>query len=176
MKILDNLLGRTAADPGSSTAATGSGETGPADTLLPGMSAQESTEETGDSQSGLAGTPLRVSAGDLWRSYERNEIADDEEFGGTVLEVRGRIDAVTRDYKSRITVSLAVGEFLGQVICRFTEARRSEVLPLEKGGRATIRGTCHGRESRDVVLDACEVTQHSPPPPAAVAGQAPTAA
>ncbi|MCK6529686.1 OB-fold putative lipoprotein [Myxococcota bacterium] len=112
-------------------------------------------------------------ARDLWEEYDANALAADARYHDAVLDVVGRVAAVDRDRRGRITVVLTVGRPLCGVRCRFRDDRLDEVLLLRKGCAVWVRGRCAGASDGSVDLEDCAVLQHAgpsvPPPEMATA-------
>lgn len=102
-------------------------------------------------------------ARDLCDEYDGNAVAADERYRDAVLDVVGRIGAVERDRRGRITVFVSTGRFLTGIRCRFRGDRLPDVLPLRKGCVAWVHGRCAGLDNGYAVLEDCALRQHAGP-------------
>ena len=99
---------------------------------------------------------VKVSAADLFKAYEANEIAADQRFKGKLLEVSGKIDSIGKDLLDNPYVSLKSGgqfDILG-IQAFFDEAATSQLAGLSKGQSVTLQCRCDGK-MMNVMLKDC---------------------
>lgn len=111
-----------------------------------GAAAKKAKEERlAQVQSEQAATPaLQVSARELGRAYERNEVAADQIYKGVRMEVTGTIQALGKGLGDDIYVSLDSGLPLRDVRCSFNDEEGAAVAQLTKGQKVTLSGTGAG--------------------------------
>jgi tRNA_anti-like len=99
---------------------------------------------------------VKVSAGDLFKAYEANEIAADQRFKDKLLEVTGKIDSIGKDILDTPYIALSTGgqfEIL-HVQAYFDEGALSQLANLSKGQSVTLHCRCDGK-MMNVMLKDC---------------------
>lgn len=76
---------------------------------------------------------LQVTAQELFRAYEKNEMAAQKKYGGQPLEVSGYITAIELDFMNNPTVSLDTGEIFQHVTLHFDKSYGDKTAELGKG-------------------------------------------
>ena len=98
-----------------------------------------------------------LSANELFKQYEQNEMAANKKFADKVLEVRGTIIAIEHT-DSTANIELASGETMGNINCSFILSKeQSNKLP-SKNSEVNIKGRCTGFLA-DVNLVDCVIEQ-----------------
>jgi hypothetical protein len=100
-----------------------------------------------------------VTANELYKAYDANEISADDKFKGKKLAVTGRISNIS-EVLGDISVDLKTGDGIGwtKVSCRMKN--RDAVSKLKKGQEITIIGICDGLTLNiSIDLDECEIWQ-----------------
>lgn len=98
-----------------------------------------------------------VTANQLYRAYDTNEISADDKYKGKKLAVTGRISDISEVLGS-INVDLKTGDGIGWTKVSCTMKNRDVVSKLRKGREITIVGTCEGLTLNiSIDLDKCEV-------------------
>lgn len=101
---------------------------------------------------------IRVTAVDLWKAYDANEVAADAMYRGKTLEISGAIDEIGKDLLDTPYVNLRTkfSEIIlpyphdslvttaGRVKCIFDSKHESQLAHLVKGQEVTIQGECSG--------------------------------
>ena len=108
------------------------------------VSPNEQSADTGDSGTGDASTgqvTVHVSAVDLARAYDANEVAAQNEYGGRTLEVTGVVTGITLDLFSDPVIQMSgVNQFL-PVQASFDKSYSDRLSSLSKGQIVTVRCT-----------------------------------
>lgn len=102
------------------------------------------------------GSPVAVSAGELWDAYERDAIAADRLYRDRPIRLTGRVVAVpVRDFRGHLVLRLGTNETLESV--RATLASRSSVLAASVGKGQAITLLCTGRGALigAPIMDGC---------------------
>lgn len=99
-----------------------------------------------------------ISAAQLWRAFDDNEVAAEEAYKGKPVFVRGKIAAITTDMAGYPVISFDVdGTGLAKVNCVFSKENRPVVAKLEKGQMVLIPGMCDGMVLGQVFVKDCEM-------------------
>lgn len=85
-----------------------------------------------------------ITAKDLSKAYDENELAADEKYKGKKLEVTGSIEDIA-ETMGNITVSLKGHDILKNVMCSFPEEEKGKVAKLKKGEKTTLVGIGDGK-------------------------------
>lgn len=105
--------------------------------------------------------PIVMTAVELDKEYDTNELASDGKYKNKTLEVTGKIKKITKDDKpGKITVELVGIDSDSTVDCHFDKhdkSKEAELAALNVGQQTTIRGTCKGKVRGWVTLDKCSV-------------------
>jgi len=98
-----------------------------------------------------------VTANQLYRAYNTNEISADDKYKGKKLAVTGRISDI-REVLGSINVDLKTGDGIGWTKVSCTMKNRDIVSKLRKGQKITIVGICEGLTLNiSIDLDDCKV-------------------
>jgi hypothetical protein len=109
--------------------------------------------------------PIQVTSSDLEKAYNSNVVAADYRYTDKLLSVTGVVQGIQR-FQDNIHVHLQTGTFYGYMTCVFSNDRFEDVVPLNTGERATIKGICKGRKWHDtVVMEDCFVSNTPIPAP-----------
>ena len=100
-----------------------------------------------------------LTANQLYKAYDDNEIAADNKYKGKKLAVTGKISDISEVF-GNIAVDLKSDDGIGWTTIRCTMKNRDEVSKLRKGQKVTIIGTCDGLTLNVAInLEDCEVWQ-----------------
>jgi len=98
-----------------------------------------------------------VTANQLYKAYDSNEIAADDKYKKKKLAVTGIIDNISEVLGS-ISVDLKTGDGIGWTKVSCTMKNRDAVSKLRKGQKITIVGTCDGLTLNiSIDLSKCEI-------------------
>lgn len=95
-----------------------------------------------------------ITAADLQKAFEEDEVSAGARYVGKTVEVSGEINAVTPGENSSLNVALKTGSDFAEVICTVEEAAAAG--NPEPGKQVTVRGECSGY-LMDVLLQNCVV-------------------
>lgn len=114
--------------------------------------------EAANSQSAAASAPvadaIKVSARDLFRAYEANEIAADSRYKGKPIEVTGTVEGITSDLMDEPVVQLSAGEFQS---VNASGLDKSVAAALSKGQTVTLNCTGAGEVIGSPMLSNCSL-------------------
>lgn len=99
---------------------------------------------------------LEISALELYRAYEANEVSADGQYKGKKLLITGVVGTIGKDVLDNPYVSLSV-DYLQSVNCYFDDKNNKVLSQLSKGQKVEIIGTCRGLTLTDVVVKDCEL-------------------
>ena len=92
---------------------------------------------------------IQISSTQIYKDYDDNEVAADNKYKDKVVEVKGKIIDISKNFSDDIVIKLNglinnVYEIVG-VGCTFSKSHNSEAASLSKGQIITIRGKCDGK-------------------------------
>jgi tRNA_anti-like len=93
-----------------------------------------------------------LSAEDLQKEFESDEVAATSKFVNKIVEVKGIVSTVESGENNALSVSLKTGNDLSSVICTLPGVADASVF--KQGETVTIRGECSGF-LMDVLLNNC---------------------
>ena len=99
---------------------------------------------------------ISISARQLYKEYEDNEVAADQKYKNKILSVGGTVDNIGKDITDNIYVTLKGSEFIGSVQCFFGENHVNEAARLSKGMKITVKGKCDGK-MMNILLRGCSI-------------------
>lgn len=82
--------------------------------------------------------PLAVSAAELGRAFEANEVAAQQRYGGQALAVTGTIEAIDLDFMDEPVVRLATDKMFQSVNADFDDEDAAAIGALAKGQTVTV--------------------------------------
>lgn len=94
-----------------------------------------------------------ISAESLYTEYETDETAANTKYLDQIVQVEGKVRAVTLE-EGITSVSLDAGGMLGGVICQLNEQIKHERTEFQEGETVKFKGVCTGM-LMDVVLVRC---------------------
>ncbi len=99
---------------------------------------------------------MEVTASELYRAYEANEVSADQQYKGKRLLITGVVENIGKDVMDNPYVALKI-DFLKGVNCYFDDKNNKVLSHLSKGQKIQIIGTCAGLTLTDVVVKDCEL-------------------
>ena len=97
---------------------------------------------------------MEVTASELYRAYEANEVSADQQYKGKRLLITGVVENIGKDVMDNPYVALKI-DFLKGVNCYFDDENNKVLSQLSKGQKIQIIGTCAGLTLTDVVVRDC---------------------
>ena len=98
-----------------------------------------------------------LSADQLAREYENNEVAADAKYKGKIVIVSGTIQDIGKDVMDEPYIIIGGSGFLDGVQCFFTESEESSVAHLSKGQRVSVKGEVSGKIIGNVLVKKCSL-------------------
>ena len=86
---------------------------------------------------------ISLTAAELMKQYEQDEIAANKKFADKVLEVNGTVIAIEHS-DSTANIQLASGEQMGNINCSFIFSKDAPIKLPAKNTNITIKGHCIG--------------------------------
>jgi len=99
---------------------------------------------------------IEISAKELYRAYDSNQVLADENYKGKKLGITGVVSDIGKDILENPYVTLSA-DYLDNVNCYFDDDNIKIISKLRKGQKITIIGNCSGRTLTDVVIQDCKV-------------------
>jgi hypothetical protein len=105
-----------------------------------------------------------VSAQELHKEYDTNEVAADEKYKNKVIIVSGVIDSIGKDIMDEPYVTLRTKNYGGNVWaadvqCMFPEEYGEKLTSLRKGGNIKIKGEVSGVSITSVLIRKCSIVE-----------------
>lgn len=98
--------------------------------------------------------PIKVTARDLFKAYEANEIAADSQYKGKRIEISGQIESIASDMFDEPLVQLSAGNFQNVGAQGLT---KDVAAKLTKGQSITLVCNGAGEAIGTPMLDKCAV-------------------
>ena len=99
---------------------------------------------------------IEITASELYRAYEANEVSADEHYKGKKMAVTGIVGNIGKDILDNPYISLKV-DYFQSVNCYFSDKNNKIISQISKGQKVTIIGECAGLTLTDVVVQDCEL-------------------
>lgn len=101
-----------------------------------------------------------ISASDLCRDYESNQLMADEKFKSQQIQVAGVINQITKNYKGNYLVILRGHKNGYGIKCVFPKESKNQLLSLKKGNPVKVEGTCKGfgKYENTVNIENCVIS------------------
>ena len=130
----------------------------PANTSQPSNSSENSSGNgSKNSTDSTSEKPVNVSAKELTKTYDENELAADEKYKGKMIAVSGKISNIAETL-GNLTVSLEGHDIVKSVMCSFDESEKSNITKLKKGQQVTLVGKGDGMTAGLYVgLEECKI-------------------
>jgi len=97
-----------------------------------------------------------LSANQLYREYESNEVAADAKYKGKIVIVYGTIVDIGKDIMDDAYIVIGGEGFLDGVQCTFTKGEQSSVARLSKGMQVRVKGEVAGKMG-NVLVNKCSL-------------------
>lgn len=114
-----------------------------------GTTATNSTAATGTAATTAAAPAkkaevevVRVTASELYKAYDENELSADAKYKGKVLGISGTVDSVEKSF-GNIHVRLKAGQFIETVDCTMDDSEEATAATLKKGQSVVL--ACLGK-------------------------------
>jgi len=97
-----------------------------------------------------------ITAIDLLKEFEKDEIAASEKYVSKIIEVSGTIESFNTGKNNTLSIILKTDSDFSTVICTFLQAQDRE--EFKSGDEITVRGECSGFLT-DVLLNNCSLVK-----------------
>ena len=87
--------------------------------------------------------PVAITAKDLTKTYDDNELAADQKYKDKILAVSGKVENIAETF-GNATVSLQGHNMVSTVMCSFEDSEKPSVAALKKGQQITLVGIGDG--------------------------------
>ena len=118
----------------------------------PWVEAAATTEATPDPSQ----PTVWISATDLYRQYDENEVAADEQFKGRTLSVTGSVESIGKDFTDSIVIELVGGRFR-TVRASMNASEKNAAAHLVKGQKLSVLCKGRGKLVGSPVLKNCTI-------------------
>jgi len=99
---------------------------------------------------------IKVTAAELMKAYDNNEVKADTQYKGKLLTVKGKVDDISVTLgMTNVTVGTGAEFELG-IICYFDDSEKDSIALLNKGDSISITGTCEGK-ALSVSMKECSI-------------------
>lgn len=98
---------------------------------------------------------MTVSAVDLFKEYQANEVQADMKYKGKVLEVTGTVESIRKDFTGDVVVEIKGQEYFGSVQCRLVKVHENASAQLHPEDTLKVTGTGGGMIMRTPILQDC---------------------
>jgi hypothetical protein len=130
--------------------------------ILAGAFADPADTNGNRDRAGRTGQPdeaaLPITARDLFRAYETNAIAADQQYKGKLLEVSGTVDSIGKDILDSPYVTLSTDAYIFSVQCMLTRSDTSAAARLTPGRSITVIGRNAGKLG-NIILRDCSIRE-----------------
>ena len=110
-----------------------------------GILAFGSLESDGDAKKISSQAPaFEVSAQQLYRDYEANEVSADAKYKDKVIIVSGRVVKIAKSITDEAYIVLETGTFAG-VQCMFSKSGQDALARLTQGQSGRVKGKVYGK-------------------------------
>ncbi len=98
---------------------------------------------------------VEVSAVDLHKEYDKNEVAADEKYKNKKLRVTGKINEISKNFVDDVVLQLESGEAFLTVHATMKDSEKKKAAKLDKGEEVTLECKGKGRLLSSAMLDDC---------------------
>ena len=81
---------------------------------------------------------VEVTAKQLWKDYQDNEVAADEKYKGNGLKVTGRVASIDKGIADGIIVRIATGNDYQSIMANMRDSEKERAAKLKKGDAITL--------------------------------------
>ncbi len=99
---------------------------------------------------------ITISAIDLFNDFESNEQKSNNLYNGKIIQVEGKILAVSKDEQESTVIILDVEDQFDGVLCTLEENPKNK---LSVGDQIKVKGQCNGFLSGVVMMNKCVLVE-----------------
>jgi len=100
---------------------------------------------------------ITISATQLYREYDANQVAADAKYKDKIATVSGRVQNIGKDITDTAYLVIGGEGFLDGVQCMFSEGQQSEIANIQKGMSVTAKGKISGQAIGNVLMRNCSL-------------------
>jgi hypothetical protein len=100
-------------------------------------------------------TAVQISAVDLFREYDRNEVSADDAYKGKRLLVTGRVASINKNFVGDIVIELSTGQMFADIGATVQGSQKSIAAGLSKRQEVTLLCRGAGKVLTSPMLDGC---------------------
>jgi len=120
---------------------------------------KDSQNQETTNQSAVQEAAYKVTAQEIMKEYEQNELAADRKYKGQIIEVSGKIGTINSEITGKPYVTLKVGEYdIFSVQCLFGRDEVDLLLNLTKGSSVTLKGRVEGKLG-NILVEECQIVK-----------------
>lgn len=102
---------------------------------------------------------IKVTAGDLIKAYDNNEVKADVKYKGKMLTVTGKVSNISV-MLGQTSVEIGTGkDFEWGITCYFDKDQIDKIAMLDKNDKITVTGKCDGKSFISVTLNNCVIVK-----------------
>ena len=105
-----------------------------------------------------AESSIKISAIQLQREYEANQVAADQKYKGKILEISGTVKDIGKDILDTPYVSFKTDGLLFTVQCMFSKSDTDGLVSLKQGQSIVLQGKGDG-SLVNVIVRNCQIVQ-----------------
>lgn len=106
---------------------------------------RRSAESAAEPKEERSAPTIQISAMSLYKAYDENEVAADEQYKGKRLLISGTVTSIDKDFLDNIVLVLkGPNQFMG-THATLEKSEKSGASSLHKGDSVTLACTCKGR-------------------------------
>lgn len=99
--------------------------------------------------------PVKVTALQLWKDYDGNEVSADAQYKDKPLLVTGKVGSIDKDFMGDVVLKLIATSRWEDVHAELEDGEASTAAGLSKGASVTLRCTGGGRIIGSPMLKDC---------------------
>ncbi|HJW26417.1 MAG TPA: hypothetical protein VJ576_16100 [Rhodocyclaceae bacterium] len=98
-----------------------------------------------ESEPAKAREVVKISAGELFKSYDDNEVATDERFKGKDVLVTGTVQAIDKDAFDNIVINFRTSNEFMPAHMKMKDTEKAAAIALKKGNKSAVQCQKMGR-------------------------------
>jgi len=87
---------------------------------------------------------IQINARELVEAYKDNQLKADNQYKGKIIQIKGKVNNVTKDYKDNYYIELVGTSLISTVNVYVRSSELSKIANLYSGQEITIIGKCEG--------------------------------
>lgn len=82
---------------------------------------------------------IKISAVDLYKQYEKNEVEADEILKDKIIEISGRVVSIDKSFMDNIIINLATPNQFNSARMEMLDSEKEQAMKIKKGEKVTMR-------------------------------------